>query len=104
MGSFIQQEARSSGMLARPTMEFDAEDVEELNARKRDQRQPAGWTRPPSTPQRSTCTTNAMPLPLLEWLERTGLSASDTGPRPVLSDFQTCAHCDSWQPHSLRWV
>ena len=29
-----------------------------------------------------------MPLPLLDWLERTGLSASDTGPRPVLSDFQ----------------
>ena len=45
-------------------------------------------TRPASTPQRSTCTTNAMPLPLLEWLERTGLSASDTGPRLVLSDFQ----------------
>ena len=45
-------------------------------------------TRPASTPQRSTCTINAMPLPLLDWLERTGLSASDTGPRPVLSDFQ----------------
>ena len=42
MGSFIQQEARSSGMLAQPTMDFDAEDVEELNARKRDERQPAG--------------------------------------------------------------
>jgi len=42
-------------------------------------------TRPAATPQRLTCTTNAMPLPLLEWLERTGLSASDTGPRPVLS-------------------
>ncbi len=26
--------------------------------------------------------------------QRTGLSASDTGPPPVLSDFQTCAHCD----------
>ena len=61
-------------------------------------------TRPAATPQRSTCTTIAMPLPLLEWLERTGLSASDTGPRPVLRDFQTCAHCDSWQPYSQRWV
>jgi len=38
-------------------MDFDAEDVEELDARKRVQRQPTGLTRPGVHPAGSTCTT-----------------------------------------------
>ena len=42
-----------------------------MHANETNDSQPADA--PASTLQRSTCTTNAMPLPLLEWLERPGL-------------------------------